>query len=200
MLISENLRSEVSSLSSSVHTHPQEKQKKHLGNEIHTHIHLCHCVSCGYVEPVLPPVKAYLRELNNCQLDFLIPEVSFIRHLPFSKRPFRGQITDSSNAIINYEIPVFRAGILHLDDAHRLVNLPDALCHFIILLLCCVATLILPNPHGICCTMADSNTSILSKDANLQSCHLGCGSICNDRLRQPEGITFQFEFPTAVNG
>jgi hypothetical protein len=72
------------------------------------------------------------------------------------------------------------AGALLVDDAHGLGNLPDALPHCIIYPLCCQATLILPNPTGFCCTLADSNTGVLGPDADLKSRHLDCISICDD--------------------
>jgi hypothetical protein len=45
--------------------------------------------------------------------------------------------------------------------------------------LCCQATHILPNPHGFCCPLADSNTSALGPDVDLQSQHVDVISICD---------------------
>jgi hypothetical protein len=71
--------------------------------------------------------------------------------------------------------------------------------HFIIHLLCCQATLILPNPHGFCCPLADSNTGVLGLDVDLKSQYRDCISICDDRFRQSEGITLHFRFSMVVN-
>jgi len=143
-------------------------------------VHEFPLLSLGLFEPILPSVKANLRELVQCCLEFLTIEVSLVCHVPFSKRPFGLQFTDSSNATIGEEIPLLGAGALSVDDAHGLGNLPDALPHFIIYPLCCQAILILPNPHGFCCPLADSNTSVLGPDVDLKSRHLDCISICDN--------------------
>ena len=165
---------------SSGSTHHQEEEKKHRGDEIHTNVHECPLLSRVFFEPNLPSVKANLRELVQCCLDFLTIEVGLVCHVPFSKGPFGLQFTNSSNAMIDWEIPLLAAGALLVDEAHGLGNLPDALPHFIIHPLCCQATLILPNPHGICWPMADSNTGVLGPDVDLKSRHLDCISICDD--------------------
>jgi hypothetical protein len=176
----EGLRPEVPSSSSSGSTHHQEEQKKHWGDEIQTNVHKFPPLSWGFFEPNLPSAKAYLHELVQWCLEFLTIEVSLVCHVPFPKWPFALQFPDSSNAMINYEITLLGAGALVVDDAHGLGNLPDVLPHFIIHLLCCQATLILPNPHGFCCPLADSNTGVLGLDVDLKSQHRDCISICDD--------------------
>jgi len=76
-------------------------------------------------------------------------------------------MTDSSNEVIDQEIPLFGSGALLADDAQGLGNLPDVLLHIIVYRLCCQATVILPNPHGFCCPLAYSNTSIPGPDTDL---------------------------------
>jgi len=137
-------------------------------------------LSRGFFERIIPSANANLHELVQCCLEFLTIVVSLVCHVPFPKRPFTLQFTDSSNATIDKEIPLLGAGALLVDDAHGLGNLPDALPHFIIHPLCCQATLILPNPHGFCCPLADSNTGVLSPDTDLKSQRLDCISICDD--------------------
>ena len=82
--------------------------------------------------------------------------------------------------MIDYEIPLLGAGALLVDDGHALGNLPDTLPDFIIYPLYCHATLILPNPGGFCCPLADSNTGVLGRDADLLSRHMDYISICKD--------------------
>ena len=156
-----------SSLLSSVSTHHQEEQMKHQGYEIHTNMHEFSLLSRGFFALNLPSAKANLCELVQCCLEFLTIEVSLVCHVLFPKQLFRCQICDSSNATIDWEIPSLGAGSLLVDDAHGRGNLPDALPHLIIYLLCCQATLILTNPHGFCCPLADSNTGVLGPDTDL---------------------------------
>jgi len=148
---------------------------------------------------MLPSAKANLCKLVQCCLYFLTIEVSVVCHATYSKRTFRRKITDLSNPTINFQIPLLGAGPLFVDDAHGLGNLPDALPHFMIYLLCCQATLILPNPHGFCCPLADSITGVLSPDGDLYSRNVDCISICNDQFRQREGITVHDRFSQVVN-
>jgi len=148
--------------------HIIRKSKRSIGaNEIHTMVHKWLILNRGFFEPTLSLVKANLHELVQCCLEFLTMKVSLVCHVPFPKRPSRLQITDSSNATINWKIPSLRAGASLVDDAHGLGNLPDAHPHCIIYPLCCQATIILPNAHGFCCPLADCNTGILSPDGDL---------------------------------
>ena len=108
--ICEDLSPGVSSLSSSVSTHHQEEQKKHRGDEIHTNMDEFPLLSRGFDNPILPSAKANLRKLVKCCLEFLTIVDSLACLVPFPKRPFRRQITDSNNATIDYKIPLLGAG------------------------------------------------------------------------------------------
>jgi hypothetical protein len=96
-------------------------------------------------------------------------------------------------------IPLLGASALLVDDAHGLGNVWYMLPHFIIYPLCCQATLIMPNPHGFCCPVADSNTGTLGPDVDMYSRHVDCISIWDDGFRQPEGITLYCRFSMVVN-
>jgi len=101
----------VSSSSSSESTQHQEEQKKHWCDEIHTNMHEVHFLSRGLVELILPWVKANLRELVQCCLDFVTLEVSLGCHEPFSTRPVWPQITDSGNTTFDFGIPLLGARV-----------------------------------------------------------------------------------------
>ena len=147
----------VSSLSS-VSSHDQEERTKYLGDEIHTNVDECLLHSRGFVYPMLPPAKANLPELVQCGLDSLTIEVSLVCQVPIRMQAGRREAPDSSNAMIVKDITLLGPSALYVADAHGLVNHPDTLPHFIIVQWCCQATLLLPNPHGICCPLADTNS------------------------------------------
>jgi len=90
------------------------------------------------------------------------------------------------------------ASALLVADAHRLGNLPDELPHLIIFPLCCLATLLLPNPNGMCSRLADSNYGVLGPDMVLSSWHRDCIGNCNDGVQQPDGSTLHIRFSTVV--
>ena len=152
-----------------------------------------------FVNPVFPFAKANLDYLVKCCLEFLIIEDSHDCHVRFPKGPFSCQMTDSSNNMIQFEITSHGAGALLVADAHGLGTLPEVLPHIVLFLLHCQATLLLPNPNGFRCQLADSNTGILSPEEDSLSQHLDCIILCDDWFRQPEGITLQFRFATVVN-
>jgi len=190
---------EVFSCWPSLPTPHQEDQKKHWGEEVHMKVDYFPHFSQGFVDPLLSSANDNLGKLVSGSLEFLTIEVRLVCQVPFPKWCFRLQITDSSNATIDLEIPFLWASSLLVADAHGLGNLPDALPHFIIFPLCYQATLLLANPHGFHCPLADSNTSVLGPDVDLLSRHLDCISICNDWFWQPEGIMLHYTFSTAVN-
>ena len=165
---------------SCVSTHHQQEQMKHRGDDIHSNMHEVPLLSCSFLEPILPSAQANLRKLVPRCLESLTVEVCLVCYVPFSKQPFRHQITDLSKAKINYEIPLLGAGALLVDDAHGLGYLPDALHDIIVHPLCCRAPPVLPNRHGFCCPLADFTTFILGPDADLASQHLHCIRICDD--------------------
>jgi len=156
-------------------------------------------LGCGFLNSTPPTVKANLREFVRCCLEFVTFESRIFRHVPFPKQPFWCQITDYINAMIDKMIPVHGAGAWLLADVHGLSNLWDVLPHCIISSLHCQSSLLLPNPLGFYCQLADYNTSDLSPKAGLLIKHLDCISICDDCFRQPEGITLHFRFPMVVN-
>jgi len=197
-LIRENLCPEVCSSLSSVSTNHEEMQKKHWCNEMHTNLHKFPRLSPGFMASILSSVMVNLWELGHCCLEFLTIEVSLVCHVPFPNWPFRRQITELSNATIDQEIQVLGAGVF-LVDGSELGNLPDVLSHCIICPLCSQATLILPNPHGFCCTLTDCNTGIPGPDTDWLSYHLDCITICDDWFRQLEGITLHCRLSTVVS-
>jgi hypothetical protein len=58
-------------------------------------------LSQGFFEPILPLAKAYLGGLIQYCPELPNIEVSLVYQVPFSKRYFRFQITDWSNATID---------------------------------------------------------------------------------------------------
>jgi hypothetical protein len=114
-------------------------------------VHEFHLLGRSSFKPILPSAKANLCELVQFCLEFLTINVSLVCHELFPKRQSRLQMTDSCNATIDQAIPLLWASSFIVDDAHGLVNVPDVLPHFIIYPLCCQATFILPNPHGLRC-------------------------------------------------
>lgn len=83
-------------------------------------------------------------------------------------------------------------------DAPALGHLPDMLPHFIIFPLCCQATHLLPNSHGFCCPLANSNTWILGPQGDCLYPHLDCIGICDDWFQQQDGIESHFGFSMVV--
>lgn len=75
-------------------------------------------------------------------------------------------VTGSSDATMNWEVPLLGACAYLVTDAHGLGTLPEALPHFIIFPLSCQPTLLLPNPHDFCCPLADSNNGILGPEVD----------------------------------
>jgi hypothetical protein len=131
----------------------------------------------GCFKPILPSATAKLRIHVQCCLGCLTIEVSLVCHFAFLIRPVRLQFTDSSNATIDSEIPLFGAGTLRVDNFHGLGNRPDMLPHYIIYPLCCPATIITPNLHDSCYPLADSKNGVFGPDADLKSRHLDCLTI-----------------------
>jgi hypothetical protein len=164
---SEDLWPEVCPSSSSWSRHHQEEHKDHWGDEIATNVHMFPLRSQGFVHLILPFPRANLRKILPCCLEFRTIEVSLVCHVLFPKPPYRLQIADSGSTSINKKIPLLGASTLLVDDAQGLGNLTDPLPHFIIYQLFCPATHIMPNCHGFCCRLADSNTGILSADTDL---------------------------------
>jgi len=74
-------------MSSSVYTNPQEEQKKHQGDEIHTNVDQFTLLNRGFVAPIPPWAKANLDELIKCCLEFLNIKNCPFRHVLFAKRP-----------------------------------------------------------------------------------------------------------------
>jgi len=85
----------------------------------------------------------------------------------FQKWHFWCQITIRSTTMIDWEMECLGAGALLGANAYELGNYWDVDPHFIFYLLCCQATLILPNSHSFCCTMADCKTGVLGADSDL---------------------------------
>jgi hypothetical protein len=178
--IGENQSPEVSSLSSSVSSHPQEEQTKHGDIGIYTNVDGLPLLSRGPVNPIHPSVNPIICKLMQWYLEFLTIEVSLVCHVPFSKQHWKCKMSDSSNATINEKIPCLGASVFVCDERNRVGDLSDMLPHFIIYPLYCQASLIPPIPKSLDIPSSDSNTGNCGADPNLKSQHLDYISICKD--------------------
>jgi len=106
----EDQRSNVCFPVSSVYTHRQEKQKNNRGNELHTNVDKCGIISCGFVDCILPTVKANFFKHVQGWVESLTIKDCLVSHEPFPKQPFRRQSTDVSNATIDWQISFLGAG------------------------------------------------------------------------------------------
>lgn len=97
---SEELCPDVSSTSSALSTQLLEEQEKRLGDYIHTNVYKPPPLGRGYVDTIVPSVKAKLRTLVQCCLEFLTMEVSVIWGGLVWKRLVRCQNPDVRNPMI----------------------------------------------------------------------------------------------------
>ena len=159
-------------MSSSVSTNKRAEQKNQRDEEFHNNMHEIPCPREGLIDHIPPSVTANIHKLIRSSLQFLSFLISLVCYLLCPMRGFRLGITVSNNTTIDKMIPSLLAGVLLVTDTHGLCYLRDMLPHFIISPLCCQATIILPNPHGFSCSLADSNRGILSPDMDLLSSNL----------------------------
>lgn len=89
----------------------------HQGDEIHTNVDQFALPKSGVHLSYSSSVNPNLCEPVQCYLEFLTTKDSLVCHVPFWKRPFRRQITESSNTRINQEIPLLRAVTYPVADA-----------------------------------------------------------------------------------
>jgi len=92
----------VSSWLFAVSKQHQKEQKMHWGDEMHSNMDEYALLRQGFVNPILPSVKANLSEriMIMCCHEFLTIEGSLVCHVPLPKWSLRCQITDPSNPMI----------------------------------------------------------------------------------------------------
>jgi len=166
----------------------------HWGNEIHTNVQKSHLRIPGFVDALLSSAKASLCKLVQRCNEFLKIEDSFVSQVQLPMRPSRHQVTDSSNVTIDSDIPLRRAGTFAIAYVHGLDSVTDMLPHFIMFPLGCEVTLHLWNPHGFCCLLADSNTSVRSPDFDILRQNMDYITNCDDWFWQPEDIRLYLRF------
>jgi len=95
-VIGEDLWLEVSSYSSLLSKDQRAEQMKHWGDEIHIKMDETCLLRWGFVDPMLPLLKANHLKFVQCCLEFLTFKVGLGCHATFPKHPNRCLMTDSS--------------------------------------------------------------------------------------------------------
>jgi hypothetical protein len=179
-VIGESLLTMVISCPFSVSTHNQQAQMKYRVHEIHINVDELTDHSWHFVHLIICSVNVNLDQPVKWSIELLSIEDSPVCYVPFPQQSVVCQITDSSKATINQELPLLGAGPKHAVDADRLRSLPDVLPHLIIFPLCCYASLLISNLNCLSCKLVQPHTGVLSPQEYLLNWHRDCISICDN--------------------